>query len=164
MIQSWMVYSPYQWFNPRLKHNAQAPMLLNNSSMFILYKALVATSRISFNVSQGSFKTLSSRVTFLSFKAFHKISSNVVRSSPKWHVLVTTPLGIFLCNHLRPGVVQCKSRSSASQQLLLRKAQRNVSNNTVVKFNWARLLELMLPDILLLTGAIVVRNKRDSRA
>lgn len=127
--------------------------------MFILYKALVATSRISFNVSQGSFKALSSQLTFLRAKAFHRISCDVVRSSPKWHILVTTPVGIFLCNHLRPGVVQCKTRSSVSQQLLLRKAQRNVSKGNAVKFNWARLVELMLPDILLLAGAVVVSSK-----
>ena len=126
--------------------------------MIILYRALLATSRVSVHVSQGSFKTLSSRLTWLHVKVSHKISTSVVKSSPKWHVLVTTPLGIFLYNRLTPDVVQCKARSSTSQQLLLRKAHRNVSSSEVVKFNWIRLLKLMLPDLLLLAGAIVVSS------
>ena len=134
--------------------------------MIILYRVLLATSRISINVSRGPFKTLSStsRLTWVRVKVFH--SSSVVRSSPKWHVrwhvLATTPLGIFLYNRLTPGVVQCKTQSSANQQLLLRKAHRNVSRSEVAKFNWTRLVKLMLPDILLLAGAIVVSGVRVS--
>lgn len=132
--------------------------------MIILYKTLLATSRISFNVSKGSFKTLPSQLAFLNVKAFHRISSNVVKSVPKCHVLVATPLGIFLYNRLTPGVAQCKSRSSANHQLLLRKAQRNTSKSNEIKFNWTRLVKLMLPDILLLAGAIAVRSVRESES
>ena len=154
----------YSWIEYILPINnqiiyTQLPVLLNNSSMIILYKALLATSRVSFNVSQGSFKALSSQLAFLRVKPFN---TNVVRNSPKWHVLVTTPVGVFLCNRLTPRVVQCRTRSSANQQLLLRKAQRNVSSSNVVKFNWSRLVELMLPDILLLAGAIVVSIVKES--
>ena len=125
--------------------------------MIILCRALLTTSRISFNPSQGS---IFSQINFLRVKVFQKINSNVVKSGPKWHVLVTTPLGVLLYNRVTPSVVQCRTRSSASQQLLLKKAQRNLSGSNVVRFNWTRLLKLMLPDILLLAGAIVVRCER----
>lgn len=140
------------------------PVLLNNSSMIILYKALLATSRISLNVWSSPVKSLSSQLTLCHVK---RISGNVTKRSPKWHVLVATPLGIFLCNGLTPrvvGVAQCKARSSASQQLLLRKAQRDVSSSNIVNFNWTRLVKLMLPDMLLLAGAVVVSKERRSES
>jgi len=97
---------------------------------------------------------LTSQFTFAHGKVAYRAGSNVVKV-PNWHVLAATPLGIFLYNRLTP-TVQCKIRISANQQLLLRKASRNVSSIGVVKFNWTRLVKLMLPDILLLAGAIVV--------
>ena len=134
-------------------------MLLNNSSMVILYRALLATCRISSNVTQGPLKDLSSQLTLLHVRVFRRVSSNVVKGSPKWHIFVTTPLGVLLYHRLTPNVVHCKARSSANQQLLLRKARRNVSTSEVIKFNWMRLVKLMLPDILLLAGAVVVSSE-----
>lgn len=137
------------------------PVFLNNSSMIILYKALFATGRISLNVSQSPLKTLSSQLTLFHVKVFHRISGAVVKSGPKWHVLAATPVTIFLYNRFVPGVAQCKTRPSTSQQLLLRKAHRNASSGTVVQFNWTRLMKMMLPDILLLAGAIVVCSEME---
>ena len=134
-------------------------MLLNNSSMVILYRALLATSRSSINVTKDPFKKLSSRITLFHVRVLHRASSGVVKGCPKWHVLMATPLGALLYHRLTPNVVQCKTRSSASQQLLLRKARRNASSSEVIKFNWTRLVKLMLPDILLLAGAVVVSSE-----
>lgn len=129
--------------------------------MIILYKELLATGRTLF-ASRSLFKISFSQLALFHVRVTHRISSSVAKAPIKWHVLAATPVGIFLCGRLTQGVVQCKARSSASQQLLLRKANRIVSSSNVVKFNWRRLVDLMRPDFLLLVGAVVVSGEGDS--
>ena len=129
--------------------------------MLILYRALFTAGRtiphVTVNVC-GSLKSFSFQVAFSHLKVAQRASKGAVKRL-KWHVLGVAPIGLTVYHHgSTPKVVQCKAKVSSSQQLLLRPAHRrkDLSKKDALHFNWTRVLKLMLPDLLLLAGAIVV--------
>jgi len=134
---------------------------LINSSMFILYRAPFTAGRSFPNVAvniYGPLKSCSFQVAFSHFKFAPRASKGAAKRL-KWHVLGIAPVSLTVYHHgSTPKVVQCKAKGSSSQQILLRPAHRrnDLSKKDALHFNWTRVLKLMLPDLLLLAGAIVV--------
>jgi len=130
--------------------------------MIILYRALFTAGRAiphgNANI-YSSLRSFSFQVVISHFKFAQRASKGGVKRL-KWHVLGVAPIGLTVYHHgSGPKVVQCKAKASSSQQLLLRPAHRHkdLSKGDALHFNWMRVLKLMLPDLLLLAGAIVVQ-------
>jgi len=129
--------------------------------MFILYRALFIAGRSFPNVTVNicsSLKGCSFHIAFCHFKAAQRASKSAAKRL-KWHVLGVAPIGLTVYHHgSAPKIVQCKAKASSIQQQLLRPAHRrkDLSKKDALHFNWTRVLKLMLPDLLLLAGAIVV--------